>query len=77
MGQVWCTRQCHCPGLIQTKFSEALWQNEKILASFLRQLPLGRVGQPDEVASLALFLASYASGYCTGSNFTADGGYLI
>ncbi|NJN35419.1 MAG: glucose 1-dehydrogenase [Saprospiraceae bacterium] len=66
-----------CPGLIQTKFSEALWQNEKILASFLRQLPLGRVGQPEEIASLALFLASDASNYCTGSTFTADGGYLI
>jgi dehydrogenase/reductase SDR family member 4 len=66
-----------CPGLIETKFSEALWNNEKILKHFLSQLPLGRVGQPDEIAGLALFLASDASGYCTGGVFVADGGYLV
>jgi dehydrogenase/reductase SDR family member 4 len=66
-----------CPGLIETKFSEALWNNEKILKYFLSQLPLGRVGQPDEIAGLALFLASDASGYCTGGVFVADGGYLV
>lgn len=66
-----------CPGLIQTKFSEALWSNDKILSKMLKELPLSKVGQPEEIASLALFLASNASGYCTGSVFTADGGYLI
>ena len=66
-----------CPGLIETKFSEALWNNEKILKYFLAQLPLGRVGQPDEIAGLALFLASDASTYCTGGVFVADGGFLI
>ena len=66
-----------CPGLIQTKFSEALWSNDKIMQQMMAQLPLSRVGQPDEIAGLALFLASAASGYCTGSVFTADGGYLI
>jgi dehydrogenase/reductase SDR family member 4 len=66
-----------CPGLIETKFSEALWNNEKILKYFLAQLPLGRVGQPDEIAGLALFLASDASGYCTGGVFVADGGFLV
>ena len=66
-----------CPGLIQTKFSEALWSNDKIMQHMMAQLPLSRVGQPDEIAGLALFLASKASGYCTGSVFTADGGYLI
>jgi NAD(P)-dependent dehydrogenase (short-subunit alcohol dehydrogenase family) len=66
-----------CPGLIQTKFSEALWQNESILKHFLKQLPLGRIGQPEEVAGLALFLASDASSYCTGGVYMADGGYLV
>lgn len=66
-----------CPGLIQTKFSEALWQNEQILQHFTSQLPLKRIGQPEEIAGLALFLASEASGYCTGGVFMADGGYLI
>ena len=66
-----------CPGLIKTKFSEALWQNEKWMSHFVKQLPAGRMGTADEIAALALFLASDASAYCTGSIFTADGGATI
>ena len=66
-----------CPGLIKTKFSEALWQNEKWLSGFIKQLPLGRMGTVEEIAGLALFLASEASAYCTGTLFTADGGITI
>ena len=66
-----------CPGLIKTKFSEALWQNEKWLNHFVKQLPIARMGTVDEIAGLALFLASEASGYCTGAIFTADGGITI
>jgi NAD(P)-dependent dehydrogenase (short-subunit alcohol dehydrogenase family) len=66
-----------CPGLIRTKFSEALWRNDKVVGSFLKQLAIGRVGEPHEIAGLALFLASDASGYCTGAVFTADGGMTI
>ena len=66
-----------CPGLIQTKFSEALWANDKILQHVLEKVPLNRVGQPDEISGLALFLASDSAGYCTGSVFMADGGYLV
>lgn len=66
-----------CPGLIKTKFSEALWQNEKWLNRFVKQLPIARMGTVEEIAGLALFLASEASGYCTGTIFTADGGITI
>jgi dehydrogenase/reductase SDR family protein 4 len=66
-----------CPGLIKTKFSEALWQNEKWLERFVKQLPIARMGTVEEIAGLALFLASGASGYCTGTIFTADGGVTI
>jgi dehydrogenase/reductase SDR family member 4 len=66
-----------CPGLIQTKFSQALWSNEAIMKHMMTQVPLSRMGQPEEIASLALFLASDASSYCTGSVFVADGGYLV
>ncbi|HHB78294.1 MAG TPA: glucose 1-dehydrogenase [Saprospiraceae bacterium] len=64
------------PGLIQTKFSQALWDNEKVLKYALRQIPLGRMAQPEEVAGLAVFLASDLASYITGSTFTVDGGYL-
>lgn len=66
-----------CPGLIKTKFSEALWRDEKILAHFTKRLPIARMGTTDEISPLALFLASDASSYCTGSLFYADGGTVI
>lgn len=66
-----------CPGLIKTKFSEALWSNEKWLHHFVKQAPIARMGTVEEMAALALFLASPASGYCTGTLFTADGGLTI
>ncbi|WP_373553973.1 SDR family NAD(P)-dependent oxidoreductase [Haliscomenobacter sp.] len=65
-----------CPGLIKTKFSEALWANEAMLKYYLKQTPLGRIGEPQEIANLALFLASDASAYSTGAMFMADGGIL-
>lgn len=66
-----------CPGLIKTKFSAALWQDEKTLNQFVSHLPSGRPAEPDEMAGLAVFLASEAASYCTGQSFTADGGYMI
>ena len=66
-----------CPGLIKTKFSEALWQNEKWLNHFVKLTPAGRMGTVEEIAGLALFLASDAAAYCTGTVFTADGGITI
>ncbi|MEN9685509.1 MAG: hypothetical protein RLZZ28_1295 [Bacteroidota bacterium] len=66
-----------CPGLIKTKFSEALWQNEKWMNHFVKNSPIARMGTVEEIAALALYLASPASGYCTGTIFTADGGVTI
>ncbi len=66
-----------CPGLIKTKFSQALWQDENTLKRFMKMVPMGRMGTVDEIAALALFLASDASGYCTGTLFFADGGTTI
>ena len=66
-----------CPGLIQTKFSAALWQDETRLQRFLAEIPQGRIGQPVDMVGLAIFLASDAARYCTGAVFTVDGGYTI
>lgn len=66
-----------CPGLIKTKFSEALWSNEAIVNKMLKEQPISRIGESEEIANLALFLASEASSYSTGGVFTADGGYTI
>lgn len=66
-----------CPGLIKTKFSQALWSNDAILKHVTEQLPIPRIGTPEEIAGLALFLASDAASYCTGGVYMADGGYTI
>ncbi len=66
-----------CPGLIKTKFSSALWQNEKILGKIERSLPSARMGMPEEMVGLACLLASDAGSYMTGGVYTADGGYMI
>ena len=66
-----------CPGLIKTKFSQALWQNEKLLGKLENSIPSGRIGMPEEMTGLALLLASDEGSYMTGGVYTADGGYLI
>lgn len=64
------------PGLTDTKFASALTGNPQILDMMLRMIPLQRVAQPDEIAPMALFLASDAASYITGATFAVDGGYL-
>ncbi|MDP5121336.1 MAG: SDR family oxidoreductase, partial [Spirosomaceae bacterium] len=67
-----------CPGLIKTKFSQALWQDDKMLSRFTKHLPIARMGEVDEIAPLALLLASgTAGGYTTGGIFSVDGGTTI
>ena len=51
--------------------------SEDLMAAFLARIPLGRVGQPDDIATAALFLASDAASYVTGSLLVVDGGYLL
>jgi len=64
-----------CPGLIKTRFSEALWQDQATYEHFVNQIPLGRIGEPDDLAGLAVYLASDASAYCSGGIYMVDGGY--
>jgi dehydrogenase/reductase SDR family member 4 len=62
------------PGIIQTRFAEALWSNEAILRRTVEQTPLGRIGQPEEMAGVCVWLASDASSYVTGQTIVLDGG---
>ncbi|MEW7291763.1 SDR family NAD(P)-dependent oxidoreductase [Aquimarina sp. 2304DJ70-9] len=66
-----------CPGLIKTKFSAALWQNEQLLKKIEKTLPTARMGMPEEMAGMVCLLASDAGAYMTGSVYNADGGYMI
>lgn len=66
------------PGYIATDLTAALLEREPELGDTWRErTPMGRLGTPDEVASVILFLASEASGFMTGSDVIADGGYTV
>lgn len=65
------------PGLIKTDFSQTLWANDMILNEALRHTPLARIGEPDEIAGAAVFLASDAGKYMTGQTLVIDGGAMI
>jgi NAD(P)-dependent dehydrogenase (short-subunit alcohol dehydrogenase family) len=62
------------PGLIKTRFAEALWGNEAILDRVLASNPMGRIGLPDEVAGVVAFLVSDAASYVNGQAIVIDGG---
>ncbi len=65
-----------CPGLIKTDFSSALWSNDTTMQHMLRQQPIQRIGEGEDIAAMALYLASDAARFTTGATFTVDGGYL-
>lgn len=62
------------PGLIQTDFSEYFWKNEAHVKRLEASQPIPRVGQPDEIGGIALYLASDESSFVTGQIFVVDGG---
>jgi NAD(P)-dependent dehydrogenase (short-subunit alcohol dehydrogenase family) len=65
------------PGLIRTDFARALWQNPELSAQIERATPLQRLGEPDDIGGIAVFLASKAAAYITGQVIVADGGVTI
>jgi NAD(P)-dependent dehydrogenase (short-subunit alcohol dehydrogenase family) len=68
---------CIAPGLIKTDFAKALWDNPAILERSTSTSPLKRIGDPDEIAGAAVFLASKAAAFMTGQTLVVDGGVTI
>jgi len=65
---------CLAPGLIQTDFARALWENPPLLERITARSSLRRIGQPEEVAGAAVFLAADAGRFITGQTIVIDGG---
>ena len=68
---------CIAPGLTRTDMARALWENPERLARALKGYPLGRIGEPQDIAGAALFLASPAGAFVTGQTLVIDGGSTI
>jgi NAD(P)-dependent dehydrogenase (short-subunit alcohol dehydrogenase family) len=68
---------CIAPGLIKTDFARALWENPETLSRATVGVPLRRIGEPDEIAGAAVYLASKASSFTTGQAIVCDGGATI
>jgi NAD(P)-dependent dehydrogenase (short-subunit alcohol dehydrogenase family) len=68
---------CIAPGLVRTDFAKALWENPDTLKRATVGVPLRRIGEPDEIAGAAVYLASKASSFMTGQVMVCDGGATI
>jgi NAD(P)-dependent dehydrogenase (short-subunit alcohol dehydrogenase family) len=68
---------CIAPGLVRTDFARALWENPKLLEQTEKRTPLRRIGEPDDIAGAAVFLASRAGAWMTGQTIVIDGGVTI
>ncbi len=68
---------CIAPGLIKTDFARALWEDAEMLKRRTATTPLRRIGEPDEIAGAAVFLASQAGSFMTGQAIVIDGGVTI
>jgi NAD(P)-dependent dehydrogenase (short-subunit alcohol dehydrogenase family) len=65
------------PGLVRTDMARALWEDPDRLAQALESYPLGRIGEPQDIAGAAVFLASKAGNFMTGQTLVIDGGTTV
>ncbi len=64
------------PGFVRTKFSQSIWDNPQVLTEIESNIAIGRMAEPEEIVSTALFMASDASSYLTGQTIVLDGGHF-
>ncbi len=71
--------RCNCiaPGLVHTDFARALWENPEARARAIASYPIGRLGEPEDIAGAAVFLAAPAGSFITGQTLVIDGGTTI
>lgn len=81
LGQAWAGEgvrvNCIAPGLVDTKLTKVTTENPERLAASLRSIPLGRLGRPEDMAGVALFLASPLAAYVIGQTIPVDGGLIL
>jgi NAD(P)-dependent dehydrogenase (short-subunit alcohol dehydrogenase family) len=65
---------CIAPGLVRTDFAKALWENPELLEETQARTPLRRIGEPDDIAGVAVMLAGRAGAWLTGQTIVVDGG---
>lgn len=65
-----------CPGLIRTRLTSAAFDDEAVIKEYFRAIPLGRGGEPEEVANAVAFFASGLSSFVTGATLLVDGGQM-
>lgn len=65
------------PGLVKTDFAKALWEDPERSAAAIAAYPIGRLGEPDDIAGAAIWLASPAGTFVTGQTIVVDGGITI
>ncbi|WP_300376739.1 SDR family oxidoreductase [Henriciella sp.] len=81
LGAAWATDGIRvnglAPGLVETKLTHVTTKNEKRLAGAMRSIPQGRIGTPEDMAGVVMFLASPLASYVTGQTIIADGGLSL
>lgn len=68
---------CIAPGLVRTDFAKTLWEDPQAHARAVASYPIGRLGEPEDIAGAALYLASPAGSFVTGQTIVVDGGTTI
>jgi NAD(P)-dependent dehydrogenase (short-subunit alcohol dehydrogenase family) len=68
---------CIAPGLVRTDFAKALWENKETYEKTVKVYPLRRIGEPDEIAGAAVFLAGPSGSFMTGQTIVIDGGGVV